>query len=118
MRPDTGGASQAVRLHAAALRHAARLRLEQLWGVFERTETRFLALDFQKTLERGFAILEKEGVRLASVGKLAPGDRVHAILADGESQMQVVSVTRGKRAQRRRPASGRQAVRSGSRRTG
>ena len=74
------------RAHAApaALRSQA-LRLDAL-------QARLLALDPQHVLARGYAWLDDgQGRALSSVSQLAPGSRVHAVLVDGEAQMEVLS---------------------------
>ena len=101
VRPDTARAGHEAGLRAQRLGHAAGMLLQARWRGLERVEARFLSLDFQKTLERGFAVVVKEGRRLASVKGLAPGDRVRVTLADGEADMQVLSVAPARKQGRR-----------------
>jgi len=55
-------------------------------------QARLLALDPQHVLARGYAWLDDgQGRALTSVAQLAPGSQVHAVLADGEAQMEVLS---------------------------
>jgi exodeoxyribonuclease VII large subunit len=54
-------------------------------------QARLHALDPQRVLARGYAWLDDgQGRALVSVAQLAPGAQVHAMLADGEAQMQVL----------------------------
>ena len=49
------------------------------------------ALSPKRTLERGYAVLvSDEHESIASVSDVAPGDRIHAYLADGELTLDVV----------------------------
>jgi len=67
-----------------ALREQAR-RLESL-------QSRLTALDPQRVLERGYAWLDDgQGRALTSVGQLAPGQDLRAVLADGEASLQVLA---------------------------
>lgn len=77
--------SQRHRRAAPQLLRAQVLRLEAL-------QARLSALDPQQLLARGFAWLDDgEGRALISVRQLQPGQQVHAVLADGEAQMQVLA---------------------------
>ncbi|MCZ8075852.1 MAG: exodeoxyribonuclease VII large subunit, partial [Paucibacter sp.] len=77
--------SQRHRRAAPQLLRAQVLRLDAL-------QARLSALDPQQVLARGFAWLDDgEGRALISVQQLQPGQQVHAVLADGEAQMQVLA---------------------------
>lgn len=70
---------------ALLLAHARRL---------DALQARLAALDPRRVLARGYAWLDDgAGRALSSVAQLAPGAQVHAVLADGEAQMSVISVT-------------------------
>lgn len=59
-------------------------------------QARLAALDPKRVLARGYAWLDDgQGRALSSVEQLLPGSQVHAVLADGEAQMSVVSRTSG-----------------------
>lgn len=74
------------RLRAApAQLHSQASRLDAL-------QARLAALDPKKVLARGYAWLDDgQGRALSSVAQLTPGSQVHAVLADGEAQMVVLS---------------------------
>lgn len=78
---------QRRRRAAPALLRAQSQRLDAL-------QARLAALDPKQVLARGYAWLDDgQGRALSSVRQLAPGGQVHAVLADGEAQMQVVTTT-------------------------
>lgn len=55
-------------------------------------QARLAALDPKQVLARGYAWLDDgQGRALSSVAQLAPGAQVHAVLADGEAQLQVLA---------------------------
>lgn len=57
-------------------------------------QARLAALDPSRVLARGYAWLDDgQGRALSSVQQLSPGTQVHAVLADGEAQMQVLKAT-------------------------
>lgn len=73
-------------VEAQLQRHAHRL---------DALQARLQALDPRRVLARGYAWLDDgQGRALCSVQQLGAGDQVHAVLADGEAQMQVVSTKR------------------------
>lgn len=54
-------------------------------------QARLAALDPRQVLARGYAWLDDgQGRALSTVAQLQPGQQVHAVLADGEAQMQVL----------------------------
>ncbi|WP_349744871.1 exodeoxyribonuclease VII large subunit [Roseateles cavernae] len=64
-------------------RHAARL---------DSLQARLQALDPKRVLSRGYAWLDDgQGRALSSVQQLKPQTQVHAVLADGEAQLQVLA---------------------------
>jgi len=80
-------ARQARAGEALLQRHA--LRLDAL-------QARLQALDPRQVLARGYAWLDDgQGRALSSVRQLAVGGQVHAVLADGEAQLQVVATRPG-----------------------
>nr|WP_295075653.1 exodeoxyribonuclease VII large subunit [uncultured Roseateles sp.] len=83
-----GLAQRRLRAAPAAL-HEQAMRLQGL-------EARLAALDPKQVLARGYAWLDDgQGRALSSVAQLSAGQQVHAVLADGEAQMQVVSTRAG-----------------------
>ena len=79
-------AHQVRRATPAALRNHG-LRLDAL-------QARLAALDPKQVLARGYAWLDDgQGHALSSVHQLHAGSRIHAVLADGEAEMQLVSTT-------------------------
>jgi exodeoxyribonuclease VII large subunit len=79
-------ARQVLRAAPAALRNHG-LRLEAL-------QARLAALDPKQVLARGYAWLDDgQGHALTSVHQLRTGSKIHAVLADGEAEMQLVSTT-------------------------
>lgn len=79
-------AHQVRRAAPAALRNHG-LRLDAL-------QARLAALDPKQVLARGYAWLDDgQGHALSSVHQLHAGSRIHAVLADGEAEMQLVSTT-------------------------
>jgi len=79
-------AQQVRRATPAALRNHG-LRLDAL-------QARLAALDPKQVLARGYAWLDDgQGHALSSVHQLHAGSRIHAVLADGEAEMQLVSTT-------------------------
>jgi exodeoxyribonuclease VII large subunit len=84
------GAERTVRKHADELeRTAARLRaaplllVERRRAALERTGARLVALSPKATLDRGYAIVRRDGELVRGVGAVAAGDRVAVELADG-----------------------------------
>jgi exodeoxyribonuclease VII large subunit len=77
-------ASRQVRAATQGLqRHGARL---------DSLQARLQALNPQRVLSRGYAWLDDgQGRALSSVAQLATGTQVHAVLVDGEAQMQVLA---------------------------
>jgi exodeoxyribonuclease VII large subunit len=78
--------TQRHRRAAPQLLRAQELRLDAL-------QARLSALDPQQVLARGYVWLDDgQGRALISVQQLQPGQQVHAVLADGEAQMQVLEL--------------------------
>jgi exodeoxyribonuclease VII large subunit len=78
---------------AARLGSAARARWQRQAAALDTLEARLAALDPKQVLARGYAWVTDEARRpIVSVGALAPGQRVHAVWADGEARAQVLSV--------------------------
>ncbi|MFY7866768.1 exodeoxyribonuclease VII large subunit [Roseateles sp.] len=93
-------AMQAQRLSSLEqrCRHAAPASLRAQGLRLEALQARLSALDPQRVLARGYAWLDDgQGRALSSVEQLLPGQQVHAVLADGEAQLEVLA-TRGKSA--------------------
>ncbi|HST25140.1 MAG TPA: exodeoxyribonuclease VII large subunit [Gaiellaceae bacterium] len=65
------------------LRRASGLVVERRRAGLERTAARLRALSPLATLDRGYAIVRREGAAVRSSGTLAPGDAVDVQLADG-----------------------------------
>jgi exodeoxyribonuclease VII large subunit len=63
-------------------------RLESKFNVLS---ARLSGLDFEKIFAKGFALLEKDGKPVKSVGSLALGDFVEATLSDGRLGLEVKS---------------------------
>jgi len=91
-------APQLLRERAQALEPLAR-RQQRLGAQLLRARTlhldglqaRLAALDPRQVLARGYAWLDDgQGRALSTVAQLQPGQQVHAVLADGEAQMQVL----------------------------
>ena len=84
---------------AARLRAAAATRLQRQAAALDTLQARLAALDPTQVLARGYAWVTDEARRpIVSVTGLAPGQRVHAVWADGEARAQVLSVQRAPRA--------------------
>jgi len=91
-------ALQSQRLDSLAqrLQRAAPMSLHEQAHRLSGLQARLAALDPKQVLARGYAWLDDgEGGALSSVAQLPPGRQVHAVLADGEAQMQVVSSRAG-----------------------
>lgn len=59
-------------------------------------QARLQALDPRRVLARGYAWLDDgQGRALVSIAQIQPGSAVHAVLADGEAQMQVIATNPG-----------------------
>ncbi len=89
-------AMQTQRLNNLALRgrRAAPVALGAQGLRLQALEARLSALDPQRVLARGYAWLDDgQGRALTSVAQLSAGQSVHAVLADGEAQMQVLATT-------------------------
>ncbi len=78
----------AVRLEAAAVR-----RNEQAAHAFHIAAARLEAADPNRPLERGYAMIERDGVLVRSVHDVRPGDRVTARLGHGTLDARVESVS-------------------------
>jgi exodeoxyribonuclease VII large subunit len=68
---------------ASRLEQAAELLVERRRGGVERSAARLRALSPLATLERGYAIVQREGAVLRSAATLAAGDEVDVRLAEG-----------------------------------
>lgn len=78
-------------------RHAAPAALRAQGLRLEALQARLSALDPQRVLARGYAWLDDgQGRALTSIAQLSPGQQVHAVLADGEAQMQVLATEASK----------------------
>jgi exodeoxyribonuclease VII large subunit len=74
-------------------RHAVPAALRAQGMRLESLQARLSALDPQRVLARGYAWLDDgQGRALTSVAQLSAGQKVHAVLADGEAQMQVLAI--------------------------
>lgn len=67
------------------LRHRLTLHREQIWGA----QARLTALNPKATLARGYAIVQKAGQTVASVGQVASGQAISVILSDGSFEAEV-----------------------------
>jgi exodeoxyribonuclease VII large subunit len=67
----------------ARLRRAAALLVERRRSALERSAAKLRALSPQATLERGYAIVRREGAVVRTATGLARGDEVHVRLAEG-----------------------------------
>ncbi|MDC8770893.1 exodeoxyribonuclease VII large subunit [Roseateles albus] len=76
------------------VRRAAPVLTRQQDQLLAGLEARLAALDPRQVLARGYAWLDDgQGRALTSVQQLAVGKQVHAVLADGEAQMQILAAT-------------------------
>jgi exodeoxyribonuclease VII large subunit len=67
----------------ARLRHASALLIERRRSTLERSAARLRALSPLATLERGYAIVRREGAVVRAASALASGDEVDVRLAEG-----------------------------------
>ncbi|MCV2354154.1 exodeoxyribonuclease VII large subunit [Paucibacter sp. B2R-40] len=74
------------------VRRAAPVLMSQQDQRLAGLQARLAALDPKRVLARGYAWLDDgQGRALTSIQQLVVGEQVHAVLADGEAQMQILS---------------------------
>ena len=75
---------------ASRVRSAVALRCAEALHRVERLELRARAASPQDILEKGFAIVVKDGRRTAAAASLAKGDKITIILADAQVDAQII----------------------------
>ena len=75
---------------ASRVRSAVALRCAEALHRVERLELRARAASPQDILEKGFAIVVKDGRRAAAAASLAKGDKITIILADAQVDAQII----------------------------
>ncbi len=84
--------SQSLDALAQRRQRALRAQLERQGLRLAALQARLQALDPQRVLARGYAWLDDgQGRALVSASQLQPGQRVHAVLADGAAELQVLT---------------------------
>jgi exodeoxyribonuclease VII large subunit len=90
--------SSRIAQHAARLVRSASVSLAQRGARLEALEGRLAALDPRRVLRRGYAWLaDADGHAVSSVERLAVGQRLDAVLADGTAQVEVNDIVRHRR---------------------
>lgn len=72
-------------------------RMKELVGRLDALDGSLSGSDPKKALARGFAMVRKEDRYVSSVNEIVTGDSVTVLMKDGDSQMKVEDIRRGKR---------------------
>ncbi len=95
LRPDVRAALERQKALEKQLSALASGKLSEAAGRFSAVRGRFEALGIHRVLQRGFAILLKEGAAVSSTAGLKAGDTLQAQLSDGRLTLRVLSAENG-----------------------